>query len=62
VNATIKPAEEKLKQLNKSYSPNVYEGAGHGFLRQQDGQNGANKKAAEEAWPKTIKFFQENTK
>jgi carboxymethylenebutenolidase len=62
VNATIKPAEEKLKQLNKSYSPNVYEGAGHGFLRQQDGQNGANKKAAEEAWPKTIKFLQENTK
>ena len=62
VNATIKPAEEKLKELNKSYSPNVYEGAGHGFLRQQDGQNGANKKATDEAWPKTVKFLQENTK
>jgi carboxymethylenebutenolidase len=62
VNATIKPAEDKLKQLGKSYSPNIYEGAGHGFLRQQNGQNGANKKAAEEAWPKTIKFLQENTK
>jgi carboxymethylenebutenolidase len=62
VNATIKPAEEKLKELNKTYEPNIYQGAGHGFLRQQDGQNGANKKAAEQAWPKTINFLREHTK
>jgi carboxymethylenebutenolidase len=62
VNSTIKPAQEKLKELNKTYEPNIYEGAGHGFLRQQDGQNGANKKAAEEAWPKTINFLREHTK
>jgi len=62
VNSTIKPAEDKLKELNKTYMPNIYEGAGHGFLRQQDGQNGANMKAAQEAWPKTIAFLRENTK
>jgi carboxymethylenebutenolidase len=62
VNATIKPAEDKVKELKKTYEPNIYEGAGHGFLRQQDGQNGANQKAAEQAWPKTITFLRENTK
>jgi carboxymethylenebutenolidase len=62
VNATIKPAEDKLKQLNKSYTPHVHEGAGHGFLRQQDGQNGANMKATQEAWPETIQFLKDNTK
>jgi carboxymethylenebutenolidase len=62
VNATIKPAEAKMKQLNKTYEPHIYEGAGHGFLRQQDGQNGANMKATQEAWPATIKFLREHTK
>jgi carboxymethylenebutenolidase len=62
VNSTIKPAEDKLKELKKTYEPNIYEGAGHGFLRQQDGQNGANQKAAEQAWPKTVNFLKENTK
>jgi carboxymethylenebutenolidase len=62
VNATIKPAQEKMKQLNKTYEPHVYEGAGHGFLRQQDGQGGANMKATQEAWPATVKFLREHTK
>jgi dienelactone hydrolase len=38
----------------------VYDGAGHGFLRQSD--SGANQKAAEQAWPATIEFLKENTK
>jgi carboxymethylenebutenolidase len=62
VNATIKPAQERMKQLNKTYEPHVYEGAGHGFLRQQDGQGGANMKATQEAWPATVKFLREHTK
>ena len=61
-NATIEPAQKKMKELNKPYTPKIYEGAGHGFLRQQDGQNGANMKAAQEAWPTTIKFLREHTK
>jgi carboxymethylenebutenolidase len=65
VTSTVKPAEEKMKALGKSYTPHVFEGAGHGFLRQQDGPKdapGANLKAAEQAWPETIKFLRENTK
>lgn len=62
VNSTIKPAEEALKKAGKEYTPHVYEGAGHGFLRQQDGQNGANMKATQQAWPETVKFIREKTK
>lgn len=59
---TVKGTTDKMKELNKSYSPHVYDGAGHGFLRQQDGKNGANMKAAEQAWPATIEFLKEHTK
>jgi carboxymethylenebutenolidase len=61
VNATIPPAEKKMKELNKPYTPHIYEGAGHGFLRQQDG-SAANMKAAEQAWPATVGFLKENLK
>jgi carboxymethylenebutenolidase len=61
VNSTIKPAEEALKKDGKEYTPHIYDGAGHGFLRQQDGQNGANLKAAQQAWPETVKFIREKT-
>src|SRR6185312_10532561 len=57
VNATIDPAVAEMKKLGKPYTPHIYEGAGHGFLRQQDGQNGANMKATEQAWPATIAFL-----
>lgn len=60
VNATIKPAAEAMKKSNKTYVPHIYEGAGHGFLRQQDGQDGANMKAAQQAWPETVKFLKES--
>jgi len=62
VDATIPPAEKKMKELGKPYTPHIYEGAGHGFLRQQDAQNGANMKATEQAWPATIAFLRDNTK
>lgn len=62
VTSTVKPTEAQMKQLGKSYAPHVFDGAGHGFLRAQDGQNGANQKAADEAWPETITFLREHTK
>ena len=37
-----------------------YEGAGHGFVRQQDGRNGANLEAVRRAWPKTIGWFRQH--
>jgi carboxymethylenebutenolidase len=57
VDATIPVAVESMKKLGKTYEPHVFEGAGHGFLRQQDGRDGANLKATEQAWPLTIAFL-----
>ena len=62
VNATIPPAEALLRALGRTYEARIYEGAGHGFLRQQDGKEGANMKAAQQAWPETVKFIRENCK
>ncbi|MGB7161341.1 MAG: dienelactone hydrolase family protein [Tepidisphaeraceae bacterium] len=62
VNKTIEPAQAKMKELGKKYTPHIYDGAGHGFLRQQDGRDGANLKAAQQAWPETVIFLRENTK
>ena len=40
----------------RTYEPHIFEGAGHGFLRQQAGNANApgNMKATEQAWPLTI--------
>src|SRR5262245_12628290 len=57
VDATIPPAEAEMKKLGKTYEPHIYEGAGHGFLRDQEGRDGANMKATKEAWPLTITFL-----
>ncbi len=59
VNATIPAAETEMKRLGKTYDPHVYAGAGHGFLRQQDGREGANRRATEESWPRTVAFLTE---
>jgi dienelactone hydrolase len=45
-----------MKALGKSYEYHIFEGAGHGFLRGQDG-NEPNTAAAIAAWPKTVAFF-----
>jgi carboxymethylenebutenolidase len=57
VNATVPGAQAAMRALGKSFEPHTFAGAGHGFLRQQDGQNGANLAATREAWPLTIAFF-----
>jgi carboxymethylenebutenolidase len=61
VTSTVEPTTGKMKQLGKSYDPHVYEGAGHGFLRAQEGSP-ANATAAKEAWPATIEFLKAHTK
>ena len=61
ISATVGPTSETMKRLGKSYAPNVYDGAGHGFLRAQDGRNNANLTAAQQAWPVTIQFLRQNT-
>lgn len=59
VNATVGPAEAKARELGKSYVTATYPGAGHGFLRQQDGREGANLAASRRAWPATVEFLRE---
>jgi len=54
VNATVGPAEAKMKELGKTFVTHTYPGAGHGFLRAQDGRDGANLAASEKAWPAAI--------
>jgi carboxymethylenebutenolidase len=57
VDATIPPADTALHALGRTYNYSIYPGAGHGFLRQQTGMNGANLAAARAAWPATIAWF-----
>ncbi|HET6763321.1 MAG TPA: dienelactone hydrolase family protein [Longimicrobiaceae bacterium] len=57
VNTTIAPADSALRALGRTYQHQIFPGAGHGFLRQQDGQNGANLAAARAAWPRTVQWF-----
>ena len=60
VNATIPDATREMRRLGKFFEPHKFDGAGHGFLRQQVGRDGANLAATREAWPKTIAFFREH--
>ena len=48
-----------MKRLGKRYEYEIYEGAGHAFLRNQSGKDGANLKAAKMAWPRMVSFFKE---
>ena len=64
VNATIEPAKAELSKRNVTYEPHVFDGAGHGFLRQQVGGDQApgNMKATEQAWPLTLEFLRKYTR
>jgi len=62
VTSTVTPTESNMKALSKSYVAHVYDGAGHGFLRAQEGQSSANLTAAQQAWPATVAFLREHTK
>ena len=57
VTSTVQPTQQLMGRLGKNYEPHVFDGAGHGFLRDQAGRNGANLKAAQAAWPRTVEFL-----
>jgi carboxymethylenebutenolidase len=57
ITTTVAPTEEAMRKLGKTYEDEIYPGAGHGFLRAQEGRDGANLKAAEQAWKRTIEFL-----
>jgi len=56
ITSTVPATDSTMKKLGKAYEYSVFDGAGHGFLRGQDGSP-ANAAAAQQAWPKTIAFF-----
>ena len=58
---TVAPTEAKMKALGKTYEPHIFDGAAHGFLRAQTGNDGANMKATEQAWPMTIAWLKKYT-
>jgi carboxymethylenebutenolidase len=62
VNATIDPARKAMKKIKRNYEVFIYEGAGHGFLRQQEARDGANMKATDLAWPRTAAFLRQYLK
>jgi carboxymethylenebutenolidase len=56
VNATIPPAEAALRAAGRTFEAHVFPGAGHGFLRAQDGRD-ANLRATEAAWPLAVRWL-----
>lgn len=60
INARIPATDSVMKRLGKSFEPHFFPGAGHGFLRQQEGREGANQRASDSAWPMTVAFFRKH--
>jgi carboxymethylenebutenolidase len=57
VGATVPPAYAEVKSLGKTYEYEMFDGAGHGFLRDQSGRDGANLRATQKAWPRMLAFL-----
>jgi carboxymethylenebutenolidase len=52
ITSEIPKVTDAMARLNKSYEPEIYEGAGHGFMRsgEASGASDANRLAMEHAW------------
>jgi len=55
VTSTVPATREAMAAVGKPYDAQVYDNAGHGFLRQQDGRDGANLVAAGGAWARCLR-------
>jgi carboxymethylenebutenolidase len=60
ITATVDAATQSMAELKKTYEPHIFGGAGHGFMRQQSGRNGANLKAAQQGWDEAIRLLKLN--
>jgi carboxymethylenebutenolidase len=61
VTQTVAATEAAMQEASKPFTKHIYDGAGHGFLRQQTGgKDGANPKAAEQAWKETAEFLKKH--
>jgi carboxymethylenebutenolidase len=61
VTSTVEATDARMKALKRVYDHEIFEGAGHGFLRAQMAQDGANMTATGRAWPRTIAFLRKYT-
>ena len=67
IDETIPAAKEAMKALDKTYDPVVYEGAGHGFMREgedpssTEAHHEANVKARNEAWQRWKTLLKERS-
>lgn len=61
VNATIPATHERMSAHQKPYEIEIYEGAGHAFMRSGDDPNeaGANKIARDQAWERLTRILSE---
>jgi carboxymethylenebutenolidase len=60
ITLTVDDTKKAMADAHKQYDPHVYDGAGHGFLRQQQLRNGANLRASRQAWAQTLAFLKKN--
>lgn len=60
VTSTVEATEKLMASAKKSFVQHTYANAGHGFLRQQSGRDGANQRAAQESWAETVEFLRKN--
>jgi carboxymethylenebutenolidase len=58
VTSTVAASDEAMRTLKKSFEQETYEGAGHGFVRQQSST--ANTDAAKKAWTRTVAFLKKH--
>jgi carboxymethylenebutenolidase len=57
IDAGVPATDSAMRKLGKTFEPHFFEGAGHAFMRLQNGMNGANAKAAAQAWPQMLKWL-----
>jgi carboxymethylenebutenolidase len=60
VTSTVELSAAGMNAAGKSFESHVFDGAGHGFLRQQSARDGANQRAANAAWKRTVEFLHEH--
>jgi carboxymethylenebutenolidase len=60
VTSTVDATDKAMTELKKNYVHHVYDGAGHGFMRQQNAADSPNHKAAEQGWAEAIAFLKKN--
>lgn len=60
ITSTVPATEAAMAAAGKRYTPMTFAGAGHGFFRQPDGKDGANRRAVDAGWPALVAFVKQH--